>query len=106
MRGEESVVVLPSTPIPGAVHVAEAIRENVKALEIPHENSSVSWCVKISLGVAGIVPTPETLPAILIAAADAALYQAKSSGRDKPFEHGFAYRFILHPLLSQLQFQN
>lgn len=95
--GEEFVVVLPSTPITGAVHVAEAIRENVKALEIPHKNSSVSWCVTISLGVAGIVPTPGTLPAILIAAADAALYQAKSSGRD---------RAILHPLLSQLQFQN
>jgi hypothetical protein len=35
-------------------------------------------------------------PAMLIAAADAALYQAKSLGRD---------RVILHPLLNQLQFQ-
>jgi PleD family two-component response regulator len=35
-------------------------------------------------------------PATLIAAADAALYQAKSLGRD---------RVILHPLLNQLQFQ-
>ncbi|HEY9741830.1 MAG TPA: hypothetical protein V6C90_15185 [Coleofasciculaceae cyanobacterium] len=52
------------------------------------------------------LPTPGTLPAILIASADAALYQAKSSRRDKSFEHGFAYCLILHPLLSQLQFQN
>ncbi len=35
-------------------------------------------------------------PAMLIAAADAALYQAKSLGRD---------RVLLHPLLNQLQFQ-
>jgi diguanylate cyclase (GGDEF)-like protein len=100
------VGVLPSTPIPGAIHAAEAIRENVKALKILYENSSVNWCITISLGIAGIVPTPGTLPAILIASADAALYQAKSSGRDKSFRHGFAYCLILHPLLSQLQFQN
>ena len=35
----------------------------------------------------------------LIAAADEALYQAKSSGRDKPFGHSFAYRVLLHPFL-------
>jgi diguanylate cyclase (GGDEF)-like protein len=57
-RGEEFVVVLPSTPIPSAIHAAEAIRENVKALKIPYENSSVNWCITISLGIAGIVPTP------------------------------------------------
>jgi diguanylate cyclase (GGDEF)-like protein len=93
--GEEFVVILPCTPITGAVQVAEAIRQAVRGLEIPHKNSPVSWCVTISLGVAGILPTPETLPATLITAADAALYQAKSSGRD---------RVVLHPPLSQLQF--
>lgn len=91
--GEEFAVILPSTPVTGAVHVAEAIRQAVRALEIPHENSSVSWCVTLSLGVAGILPTPEVSPSTLIAAADAALYQAKSLGRD---------RVLLHPLLSQL----
>ncbi len=93
--GEEFVVILPWTPITGAVHVAETIRQGVRALEIPHENSPVSECVTISLGVAGIVPTLEVLPAALIAAADAALYQAKSLGRD---------RVILHPPLNQLPF--
>ncbi len=91
--GEEFAVILPSTPVTGAVHVAEAIRQAVRALEIPHENSIGSWCVTLSLGVAGILPTPEVSPSTLIAAADAALYQAKSLGRD---------RVILHPLLSQL----
>jgi diguanylate cyclase (GGDEF)-like protein len=95
--GEEFAVILPFTPIAGAVRVAEAIRQCVKALEIPHKNSLVSCCVTISVGVAGILPTPEMLPATLIAAADAALYRAKSLGRD---------RVTLHSLGSQLQFHN
>jgi len=89
--GEEFVVVLPYTPITGAVHLAEAILKAVRSLEIPHNKSAVSWCVTISLGVAGILPTPEVLPSTLIEAADAALYQAKFLGRD---------RVILHPPLS------
>jgi diguanylate cyclase (GGDEF)-like protein len=97
--GEEFAVILPCTPISGAVHVAEAIRQGIRALEIPHEASPVSRCVTISLGVAGILPRPEALPSTLIVAADEALYQAKSSGRDKPFGHSFAYRVILHPFL-------
>lgn len=96
--GEEFVVILPCTPITGAVHVAEAMRKSVNALEVPHKNSPVNRYVTISLGVAGIFPCLEASPATLIAAADAALYQAKSLGRD---------RLILHPhsLLNQLQFQ-
>lgn len=88
--GEEFAVILPFTPVTGAVHVAEAIRQGVRALEIPHENSPENWCVTLSLGVAGILPTSEASPSILMATADAALYQAKSSGRD---------RVILHPFL-------
>lgn len=94
--GEEFAVILPHTQVTGAVHVAEVIRNNVKALEIPHKNSPVSPCVTMSLGVAGVLPTPEMLPKTLIKAADAALYQAKSLGRD---------RVILHPLLSHLESQ-
>ena len=95
--GEEFVVILPFTPTTRALHIAESIRQGVSSLEIPHTNSPVSCCVTLSLGVASILPTPEELPSRLISAADTALYQAKSSGRD---------RVILHPLLSQLQFHN
>jgi diguanylate cyclase (GGDEF)-like protein len=40
--GEEFVVILPCTAITGALQVAEAIRQSVRALEIPPENSSLS----------------------------------------------------------------
>lgn len=72
--GEEFVIILPCTPITGAVHVAEAIRASVNALELPHKNSPVSRHVTISLGVAGIFPRLEASPTTLIAPADAALY--------------------------------
>lgn len=85
--GEDFVVILPFMPTTRAVHVAEVIRQGVKALEIPHSRSSVSLCVRVSLGVASILPTPEELPTKLIAAADVALYQAKSSGRDAKAVH-------------------
>lgn len=97
--GEEFVGMgaLHTAPITGAVHVAETIREAVRALEILHKNPLGSGCVTMSLGVAGILPTPEALPAELIVAADAALYQAKSLGRD---------RVIPYPPSSQLQVHN
>ncbi len=79
---EEFAVFLPFTPTVEAVQVAEVIQQGVRALEISHRNSSVSWCITVSVGVASILPTPEESPATLIAAADAALYHAKSSGRN------------------------
>ncbi len=85
--GEEFVVIVPFTPTTAAVHIAESIRQGVRALEIPHTNSPVSSCVTISVGVASLLPTPQELPSRLIAAADAALYQAKSSGRDRTVIH-------------------
>lgn len=92
--GEEFAVILPFTPTSEAINLAEEIRHSVRALAIPHVNSPVSWCVTISMGVASILPTLQVSPASLIAAADLALYQAKSLGRD---------RVILHPLLNHLQ---
>jgi diguanylate cyclase (GGDEF)-like protein len=80
--GEEFAVILPFTSISDAINLAEKIRHSVKALAIPHSNSTAHCGVTISMGVASILPTPQVLPASLIAAADAALYQAKSSGRD------------------------
>ncbi len=80
--GEEFVIVLPHTPLEGAIQVAEAMRVIVKELNIPHLNSSVDSVVTISAGVASTTPNLEDNPTLLVEAADQALYLAKNRGRD------------------------
>ena len=85
--GEEFVVVLPDTPLDGAVKVAEAMAQAVRDVNLPHAHSSCADHVTISVGVACIVPTNETTPRELTEAADQALYRAKESGRDRVVAH-------------------
>jgi len=80
--GEEFVAVLPNTPIEGALQVAENIRTEIETLEIPHQASAVSKWVTSSLGVAALNCSNQSNPEILIQAADIALYNAKTSGRN------------------------
>ncbi len=81
--GEEFAILLPATEPDGAVVVAERIREAVTALALPHGHSEVAPQVTVSIGVASLDPTSAGPPAQLIAAADAALYEAKRSGRNR-----------------------
>jgi len=81
--GEEFAIILPYTDAAGAVHVAEAIQAGVKALQIVHAQSDVSQWVTLSLGVTTTIPNLNAKAANLIAAADQALYQAKTQGRDQ-----------------------
>lgn len=80
--GEEFAIVLPNTPEAGAKLVAERIRQEVEKLQIPHEFSSVSCYVTISLGIATIYPTLDVSLNHLLATADKALYKAKKHGRN------------------------
>ncbi len=81
--GEEFAVILPTTDLATATDIAEAIQRRITDLEIPHQNSEVSTYVTLSMGVATCQPRRDLRPDDLIAAADAALYQAKSSGRNQ-----------------------
>ena len=82
--GEEFVVILPNTKAKGAIHLAEAIRQNLSVLKIPHRKSDISEFVTLSLGVASIIPPfPVNQPTILVEIADKALYMAKEQGRDR-----------------------
>lgn len=80
--GEEFVIVLPNTGIKGALQVADKIQHQIRALEIEHQKSEVSGYVTLSLGVACQVPNHDRSPESLIKLADAALYEAKSKGRN------------------------
>jgi diguanylate cyclase (GGDEF)-like protein len=83
--GEEFAVILPNITVAEAGRVAEEMRSVVNTLQIPHVQSGVSQHVTLSLGVACMNPTPSTSPTMLVAASDAALYQAKAAGRNRSF---------------------
>ncbi|MDJ0647447.1 MAG: diguanylate cyclase [Xenococcaceae cyanobacterium MO_188.B19] len=81
--GEELIVILPDINLDGAEVVANNIRSQVKALNIPHASSQTSDRLTISLGVASLIPALNSEASSLILAADAALYLAKQKGRDR-----------------------
>jgi diguanylate cyclase (GGDEF)-like protein/PAS domain S-box-containing protein len=79
--GEEFVVILPDTDIVGAQIIADQIRCAVEQQQIPHEDNS-HRVVTISAGCAAQTPERGLHCARLLESADAALYQAKSDGRN------------------------
>lgn len=80
--GEEYVVLLPDTPLQGALVVAENIRRRVETIRIRRNDSEeVKARVTISLGATGWKPGESS--ADFIARADQALYQAKRGGRNR-----------------------
>ncbi len=81
--GEEFAVVMAGTEARGAVSLANAVRVAVEAMGIPHAGSSIASVVTLSIGAAAVVPSAEKSPEELIAAADNALYRAKSEGRNR-----------------------
>ncbi len=80
--GEEFCVILPQTDAEGALRIAHAIKDSVQALGIPHRASDVSDLVTVSIGIATRLPDLDEEPNTLLREADAALYQAKSQGRN------------------------
>lgn len=85
--GEEFAVILPQTDAASALLVAEHIRVKVKDLKIffkPERFDGLpNSVVTISLGIASVVPGQENDAAMLVLAADEALYQSKRQGRDR-----------------------
>ena len=81
--GEEFAVILPNTNQSGAIRVAQAMKAQIKRLNIPHKFSQVSSQITMSMGIATIIPQPNSSYEPLIKAADEALYTAKLQGRDR-----------------------
>lgn len=83
--GEEFVVMLPGTDLPGARTVAQALLAAVRRIRISfgdeHEGLSVIASVTVSVGIAAADDSDSSV-SDLVERADQALYWAKSGGRD------------------------
>jgi two-component system cell cycle response regulator len=79
--GEEFVVVLPETPLPVAMVVAERLRSVIAEKPIEVTDPQVALPITISIGIAMTRGTQET-PETLLRRADEALYAAKAGGRN------------------------
>lgn len=93
--GEEFVIALPHTPLADALVVAERIRACVEATthELP---GGASLRVTASIGASAAVTTWS--PDQLIGQADAALYEAKATGRNRVCTEGRAETLVEVPL--------
>lgn len=84
--GEEFVVLMSGADMSAGVAFAEDVRRLLAEVAIEHP-AAPRRRVTASFGVASILPTAEGSPDALIAAADAALYEAKRAGRDRVIAH-------------------
>jgi len=80
--GEEFSIILPETDVDRATQLAELTCDAVRALAIPHQGSSLGH-VTICVGVASVNPDGLSDPQNLIERADAQLYRAKGTGRNR-----------------------
>jgi diguanylate cyclase (GGDEF)-like protein len=80
--GEEFCILLPQTAMSEAGVIADRIRHRVSTTHFPHGKTQPLGKVTISIGVSTFAKNIDTSENI-IAAADRALYQAKSLGKDR-----------------------
>lgn len=81
--GEEFVLLLPDTPLPDAMTVAQRCMDALREAALPHPRSPTAPTITFSMGIASVVPRPDAGSDTLVHAADAALYRAKHGGRNR-----------------------
>jgi diguanylate cyclase (GGDEF)-like protein len=81
--GEEMAVALPQTDLEGAYRFAERVRKRIEALDLPLLDGDGVLKVTASFGAASLSAAANGDKEGLVAAADAALYRAKRSGKNR-----------------------
>lgn len=79
--GEEFMVILPDTPLAGAEELARQLCQSIATSRC--QTAKGALAVSVSIGVAGGPLAPGTDWAMLLSAADQALYRAKENGRNR-----------------------
>lgn len=93
--GEEFACVLPQSNAEQAIELAKEISHQLLQLHIPHEQSQVSDCVTLSIGIATARCEEGLLPEHWTRVADEQLYAAKLSGRNQLKNRIFSANEIL-----------
>ncbi len=81
MGGEEFLIMLPETPLLGALEVAERLRQRIEAIRLPLPDGRL-LSLTASLGLAVCLPGDKAIENP-INRADQALYRAKANGRNR-----------------------
>jgi two-component system chemotaxis family response regulator WspR len=85
LDGEEFGILLPETSAEPAYAMAEKVRLQVANTTIPLATSGSATSVTISIGMASLVPPEQSGMEDFIAQADANLYIAKKTGRNRVY---------------------
>jgi len=81
--GEEFAVLLPATPVKGALIVAESVRASIASRELKRKDTGQNFgSITVSVGISLYRPESDTVPTF-IKRADDALYAAKHAGRNR-----------------------
>jgi len=81
--GDEFTIILPETPLGGAILVAERLRARVEVAEVGDEGDP--YRLTLSVGVAAVGDSTADSGQSLLRAADRALYGAKEAGRNRTY---------------------
>ncbi|MES2183011.1 MAG: diguanylate cyclase [Pseudomonadota bacterium] len=84
--GEEFALVMVDTTADRALAFMESLRQTIRALAIPHDQSTVAPILTVSAGIATAAEAPQHTAlqaAPLLQLADQRLYHAKAAGRDR-----------------------
>ena len=83
LGGEEFAIVLAATPGEAGREVAERLLASIRAISLKHKNKAVRVSASAGVGSTELFGLGAADPTILLLAVDAALYEAKSEGRNR-----------------------